>query len=235
MKKLAIKETKSIRRILYGNLWERIVRNEIAPGERLVETKLAQEAGASRTPVREALQDLEREGLIENIPRVGYIVRSIDKSELDEICAIRIVLEGLAASWAIEKSHKRLVRELRKNIALCEEKISSGDVTAFVDLGAQFHETIARMSKSTRILELTQLLRRHMLRYRVQSVYRKEQVVRAITGHRAIVDAIERSDTEAVTLAVKSHIMESKADILRFAFGEEPGDNDRAVALNHAG
>lgn len=220
MKKLVIKDNMNIRRRVYSGLRKRIVNNEIAPRERLVETKIAKETGASRTPVREALQDLERDGLIEKIPRVGYIVRPIDKEELEEICRIRMVLESLAADWAIEKSHGKLVRELEKNIALSEEKISKGDIKAFVELGAQFHEIIARMSKSGRILELIQLLRRHMLRYRVQSVYRSEQVLRAIAGHKAILKAIERSDEAEVTLAIRNHLAQSKMDILHYAFDD---------------
>jgi DNA-binding GntR family transcriptional regulator len=220
MKKLVIKDNMDIRRSVYSGLRKRIVDNEITPCERLVETKIAKETGASRTPVREALQDLERDGLIEKIPRVGYIVRPIDKEELEEICRIRMVLEALAADWAIEKSHSKLVRELEKNIALSEEKISKGDIKAFVELGAQFHEIIARMSKSSRILELIQLLRRHMLRYRVQSVYRSEQVLRAIAGHKAILKAIERSDEAEVSLAIKNHLVQSKMDILHYAFDD---------------
>jgi DNA-binding GntR family transcriptional regulator len=222
MKKLVITDNKSIRRSVYSRLRKSIVDNEMAPRERLVETKIAKDMGVSRTPVREALQDLEREGLIDKILRVGYVVRPISRQELEEICRIRGVLEGLAAGLAMENAYDRLVRELRKNILVSEEKIAKGDYKAFVQLGAQFHEIIAKTSKSARLFELTQLLRRHMLRYRVQSVHQAEPALRGIAGHKAILDAIVGRDQAEVCRIIESHLAASQEDILFYAFNESP-------------
>ncbi len=222
MKKLVIKDNATIRRDLYNYLRKQILTNEIPPHERLVETKIAKETGASRTPVREALQDMEREGLIEKIPRVGYVVRPISEEELGQICRIRTVLEELAAAWAVDKSHEKLIRELKKNIAVSEKKILKGDIKTFVELDGQFHEIIAKLSRSTRLLELTQLLRRHMLRYRIQSTYHSDPARRAIAGHKAILNAIERSDETALNRAIHYHLEQSKKDILYYGFKENP-------------
>ncbi|MGB9628104.1 MAG: GntR family transcriptional regulator [Thermodesulfobacteriota bacterium] len=123
------------------------------------------------------------------------------------------MVEGLAARWAIEKSHQRLVTELERNIALAEEKVRSGEIKSFVDLDAQFHEIISRLSGSKRLLEFGQTLRRHMLRYRIQSIYLTDNVLRAIRGHKGILRAIKRGNPEEIHQAIKEHLEQSKKDI----------------------
>jgi DNA-binding GntR family transcriptional regulator len=220
MKKLVIKDATTIRRKVHLYLREQILSGEIGPLQRLIEAKIAKEIGTSRTPVREALHNLEMEGLLESIPRVGYKVRTLSDREVDEICQIRTAIETLAAGWAIEKDHKKLVNNLRKNIAAMEQRAARGEVRAFVDYDAQFHEIIAGLSGSRRLLELAQTLRRHMVNYRVQSIYAADNVLRAIRGHKAILAAIEKQDQEAVLEAIKHHLEQSKKDILLYAFKE---------------
>jgi len=221
MRKLIIKNTKSLRQKIYDHLREQLLNGEIPPNQHLIETKIAKEMGTSRTPIREALHSLELEGLIESIPRVGYVVKPIKKAEVEEICEIRTAIEGVAARWAMEKAPQKLIEELRENILVSEEKTIHGDPRAFVDMDAQFHEIIARLSGSKRLQELAQTLRRHMLRYRIQSIYLTENVVRAIEGHKGILTAIENGNLEDVNRALRGHIEQSKKDILRYAFKEE--------------
>ncbi len=223
MRRLIIKNTKSIRQRIYDHLREQVLNGEIPPHQHLVETTIARETGTSRTPIREALHSLELEGLIESIPRVGYVVKPIKKEEVEEICEIRTAIEGIAARWAMEKAPGKLIEELRGNILVSEERAVHGDPRVFVDMDAQFHEIIARLSGSKRLQELAQTLRRHMLRYRIQSIYLTENVERAISGHKGILAAIEKGDLEDVNRAIRSHIEQSKKDILRYAFKEETG------------
>jgi DNA-binding GntR family transcriptional regulator len=209
-----------MRQKIYGHLREQLLNGEILPHQHLVETKIAKEIGTSRTPIREALHSLELEGLIESIPRVGYVVKPINEDEVEEICEIRAAIEGVGARWAMEKALQKLVEDLKKNIAISEEKVIRGDPKAFVELDAQFHEIIARLSGSKRLQELGQTLRRHMLRYRTQSIYLTENVLRAIQGHKGILEAIEKGNLEEVSRAIKRHLEQSKKDILRYAFKE---------------
>lgn len=218
MQRLVIKDSKTIRRRIYEHLREQLLNGEISPRQHLIETKIAKELGTSRTPVREALHSLELEGLIESIPRVGYVVKPISEQEVEEICEMRMAIEGVAARWAIEKAYKKLVEELEKNIAIAEEKVSKGDVRSFVDMDARFHEIISKFSGSKRLLELAQTLRRHMLRYRIQSIYAVDNVLRAIEGHKGIAQAIRKRDLEEINLAIQRHMEQSKSDILKYAF-----------------
>ncbi|OGP73922.1 MAG: hypothetical protein A2V86_03630 [Deltaproteobacteria bacterium RBG_16_49_23] len=222
MRRLVIKNPKTIRGKVYDYLREKLLSGEIPPHEHLIEAKIAMEIGTSRTPVREALHNLEFEGLIESIPRVGYIVKPISEEEVGEICEIRATIEGLAASWAMGKAQEKLVAELGKNISISEDRVSKGEVRAFVDMDAQFHEIISKHSGSQRLLELAQTLRRHMLRYRIQSIYTVDNVLRAIEGHKGVLRAIEKQDLEKVHQAIRHHMEQSKKDILRYAFKEAP-------------
>jgi DNA-binding GntR family transcriptional regulator len=222
MHRLVIKDTKTIRRKIYEYLREQLLSGEIQPHQHLIEAKIAKDIGTSRTPVREALHSLELEGLIESIPRVGYVVKSISEREVEEICEMRMAIEALAARWAMEKAYKKLIEELKKNISISDETVSKGDVRAFVNMDAQFHEVISKFSGSRRLLELAQTLRRHMLRYRIQSIYSVDNVLRAIEGHKGILRAIKKRDLDEVNKAIRYHMEQSKSDILRYAFKETP-------------
>lgn len=220
-KKLVIHQTDTIRRKVYNHLREQILRGEYEPHERLFETRISEEIGVSRTPIREALHNLELEGLIECLPKVGYVVKPISEEEVAEICELRGLVEALAARWASEKARDKLVAELQKNIAASEKKLEQGAARAFVELDAQFHEIIARLSGSKRLLELAQTLRHHMLRYRIQSIYATCNVFRAIEGHKGILAAIKNGDKDEIELAIRTHLEQSKKDILRYALKED--------------
>jgi DNA-binding GntR family transcriptional regulator len=220
VRRLIIKNSKSIRQKIYDHLRDQLLDGEIPPRQHLVEARIAKEIGTSRTPIREALHSLELEGLIESIPRVGYVVKAISEDEVEEICAIRAAIEAVGACWAMEKAPQKLIEDLRKNISMSEEKVAQGDPKAFVELDAQFHEIIARLSGSRRLQELGQTLRRHMLRYRIQSIYLMDNVSRAIQGHKGILEAMEKGNPEEVNRAIKYHLEQSKKDILRYAFKE---------------
>ena len=219
MKKLVIKESKTIRRKVYDFLREQLLSGEIPPHERLIETKIAQEVGISRTPVREALHNLELEGLIEAIPRVGYVVKPISKDEIEEICEIRTINECLAVRWATRRITPKELQALEKNLSVSEAEAKGGNPRSFIEYDAEFHEILARASGSERLLELCQMLRRHMLRYRIKSIFNSENVLRAIAGHRRIFDCIAKKEEEGVEQAVRDHLETSKRDVLRYAFG----------------
>lgn len=221
MKKLVIRPSKTIREKVYEYLREEILNGKIRSGDRLVETDLANRIGTSRTPVREALHTLEREGLVESLQRVGYVVRPISELEVSELCDIRLALEALALRWALSKDPVRLASAMRDNLSHCEEQIAAGNLKAFVEMDSQFHDLISRTADSSRLLEMTNSIRRYMLRYRIQSIYTKENVQRAIDGHKAVLKAIENGDKKAAQRALRTHIKQSEKDILYFGFKDK--------------
>jgi DNA-binding GntR family transcriptional regulator len=221
MKKLVIRPGKTIREKVYEYLREGILNGTIKAGDRLVESDLADSIGTSRTPVREALHTLEREGLVESLHRVGYVVRPISELEVSELCEIRLVLEALALRWALRKDSAGLARAMRQNLSRCEKLVAAGDLKAFVQMDEQFHDLISKVADSSRLMEMTNSIRRYMLRYRIRSIYTQDNVQRAIAGHRALLKAIEAGDKKAAQRALGAHIKQSKKDILHFGFKEK--------------
>ncbi len=216
--KILITKPRSLREKVYKVVRDNILNGKIPPGSRLIETRLAKEIGVSRTPVREALHMLEMEGLLEPIPRVGYKVKGINWEEVEEICEIRKVNEVLAAKWAIDHITKRQILALEKNVRLSQEVLHSGHMQGIVELDAQFHDLIVKASKSQRLGELCQLLRRHMLRYRLEAMYMPEGVSATIEGHKKILECIKAKDKEGVEAAIKAHLDQARDDIRYFAF-----------------
>ena len=96
LNKFIIEDNDTLRKKVLNYLRENILSGVMSPDERLIETKIAREIGVSRTPVREALHSLEQERLVKVIPRVGYVVTRMQKEEVEEICEIRVAIEGLS-------------------------------------------------------------------------------------------------------------------------------------------
>ena len=208
----------SIRQKVYDFLRNQILSNHIAAGDRLVEGRLARQINVSRTPVREALHILEMEGLIESIPRVGYRVKELRWEDVEELCEIRAANEILAAKWAIKRLTPQELAAMKANIDTAEAEINAGQPELFVERDAEFHELLVKASGSERLLELCQMLRRHMLRYRVESLYVSENGLRAVSGHRRILECLAKKDNAGIEAAIRDHLEQSKRDIHRFAF-----------------
>ena len=219
--RLIIKEPVSIRKKVYVAIREHILDGSFPPGERLVESRIAEEIKTSRTPVREALHLLENEGLLESIPRAGYRVKPLHWEEVEEICEIRVVNETLAARWAMKRITPKELLALENNLKVAEHEVRSGAPKAFVHRDAEFHEILAHASRSERLLELCQLLRKHMLRYRIESLYLSETALRAIQGHRRILECLKARDEAGLEKAIRDHLEQSKIDTQRYAFGKK--------------
>lgn len=208
----------SIRQKVYDHLRNEILSNRIPAGTRLVEGRLAKQINVSRTPIREALHTLEMEGLVESIPRVGYRVKELRWEDVEELCEIRTVNEILAARWAMRRITPQELDAMKHNIDTAEDEIRAGQPELFVERDAEFHEMLAKASGSERLLELCQMLRRHMLRYRIESLYVVESGLRAVGGHRRVLECLEKKDEIGIEAAIREHLEQSKQDIRRYAF-----------------
>jgi DNA-binding GntR family transcriptional regulator len=215
---LIIEAPVSIRQKVYDFLRNKILSNRIPAGERLVEGRLAKQINVSRTPIREALHILEMEGLVESIPRVGYRVKELRWEDVEELCEIRAVNEILAAKWAMKRITPQELAAMKANIDTAEAEINAGQPELFVERDAEFHELLVKASGSERLLELCQMLRRHMLRYRVESLYVAENGLRAVSGHRRVLECLVKKDHIGIETAIRDHLEQSKRDIHHYAF-----------------
>ena len=215
MEDLEIKPRPVIREVVYEYLRNKILTGTIRSGERLSEGKLAQSINTSRTPVREALHKLEMESLIKSNPRSGYTVVNITSAEVQEICEIRAVLETLAAEWASARISAEELTRLKEIVEETNKKIQEKDAHAVVTLDTEFHDLICRASRSRRIEEISQTLRDHMLRFRMQALHLPDVARRSNEGHSRIVEAIEAKDNEQISEAVRFHLERTKKDVTR--------------------
>jgi DNA-binding GntR family transcriptional regulator len=216
-----IEDNDTLRKKVLNHLREEILSGVMSPDERLIETRVAQEIGVSRTPIREALHSLEQERLVKAIPRVGYVVTRMQTEEVEEICEIRVAIEGLAIRRAIERAQKKLATDLKKNILKQRRELSKGDLRAYVELDAQFHEVSAALSGSGRLLDMTQMLRRHMLRFRIQALYIIETALKSLKGHERILDAVEKGDAKAAIALLEQHLNSAKDDVLHYGLAKQ--------------
>ncbi len=133
-------------------LLERILRGELEPGERLVETRLARELGTSQAPVREALRDLELLRLVESVPFRGARVRAVDESQLLLVFPVRAVLEELAASEAARKADRDL-DALDSELQSMREAAAADDWRTQIAHDVAFHRTMVQMAGNEPLLQ----------------------------------------------------------------------------------
>ena len=215
-----------IREMVYLYLRDEILRGRIKPTSRIVEAEIAKQIGTSRTPVREAFHLLEKEGFLEAIQRVGYRVKSIDWDELVEICEIRVINETLAAQWAIDRIQDDEIQAMAQNLASAEAEIRGGNPRSFVQRDAEFHEILVRAGGSKRLFDFCELLRRHMLRYRIEGLVQEKAALRALGEHHRILKCIKTKDKNGVALALREHLEMVKSSIHDSAFKDTKNEED---------
>ena len=195
-------------------LREAIVQGRYRPGEVLVATRVAEELGVSRTPVREALQALEAEGLVRSLPNRGVVVEGITPSEVEDIFAIRSVLEALAARWAARNMTEAELAELGEIIDLMEFYTGRQDVDQVTRLDARFHQLIVNASRSRPLKHALGGAVYYVQQARAASLKVPGRLQRALEEHREIYRALAARDPERAARAISTHIGHARANLL---------------------
>ena len=173
------------------------------PGDRLVESDLAERFGVSRTPIREALQRLETQSLLARDGR-SLIVATLDHNQMTELYAVRAELEALAARLAARHATGEEVRVLRDLVT--EDRGLIGDPLALSSANRRFHKQIHLASHNRYLVQQLDLVHRTMALMATTSLAVKGRSETALDEHQAIVEAIEMRDEERAFLALKDHI-----------------------------
>jgi DNA-binding GntR family transcriptional regulator len=214
---LIIEQPVPMRKKVYEHLRNKILNHTIETSSRLVEAQIARDIGISRTPVREALHLLEKDGFVESIPRVGYRVKHLALEELDEIIEIRRVNETLACQWALARINAKNIKALENNIAKVQHALDNGTPDHFLGYDEEFHEILVKAAGSRHLLEICQTLRRLMLRYRSESLKSAPTVREALKGHRRILECLKSKDEHGLIAALTDHLNHSRVDIRKLA------------------
>jgi DNA-binding GntR family transcriptional regulator len=188
---------------IYRALRERILRNEVASGTRLVLRELANRYESSDIPVREALRMLERDGLVEMVPYRGARVTTLTQREIEETYFIRGHLESIATGLAAERITAAELDALDALMVLMRDAVEAQDGPRFSDLNHEFHETIVAACGNEMLRELTMdIWQRHS---GFQRVFRMvpERLARSQSEHEGIMAALHARDSKrAATLAL---------------------------------
>lgn len=194
----------------YALILEAIDSHVYRPGDRLVESDLADRFGMSRTPIREALQKLETQSLLTRDGR-SLIVASLDHSQLAELYTVRGELEGLAARLAARHAAPEEVRVLRDMLEA--DRALLADPQALSRANRRFHRQIHLASHNRFLIQQLDLVHRSMALLASTSLAVEGRSAGALEEHEAIVRAIEAGDGEAADAALRDHI--SRAFITR--------------------
>lgn len=187
----------------YSLILEAIDSGLYRPGDRLVESELADRFGVSRTPIREALQRLETQSLLARDGR-SLIVASLDHNQMSELYAVRTELEGLAARLAARHATEEEVQVLQDMVE--EDRALVGDPGALARANRRFHKMIHLASHNRFLVQQLDLVHRSMALMATTSLAAQGRGEIALAEHSAIVDAIGRRDEDAAYRALRDHI-----------------------------
>lgn len=187
----------------YSMILEAIDVGVYKPGDRLVESELAERFGVSRTPIREALQRLETQSLLARDGR-SLIVASLDHNQMAELYVVRRELEGLAASLAARHANEEEVSILRHMIE--QDNALVDDAAALARANRRFHKQIHLASHNRYLVQQLDLVHRTMALMATTSLAAQGRGAIAQREHDAIVTAIEAKDEVAAGVALREHI-----------------------------
>jgi DNA-binding GntR family transcriptional regulator len=184
---------------------------------RLDERRLAQDFGISRTPVREAMAQLEREGFVRAVPRRGvYVVRKT-KREVIEMITAWAALESMAARLITQTAGDADIASLRRMFATFEDGQVQAKLDEYSEVNIEFHQTIIRMSGNGVLISLAENLFTHMRMIRRKTIGEKDRAARSIRDHMNIIEALEARDTARAEELVRSHALGLADHVERYA------------------
>ena len=212
----SLAERKSLGQHVFENLKQAIINGKIPPGQRLVENRLAETLGISRTPVREAIHKLEREGYLGKRPRGGFVVLGLDSIDIEETFGIRSVLEGYAARLAAVKHAESDLVPLEAHIRTFQQHLDKDELEILPDINTEFHDMLYALSKSPRLIKMINDLKDQIFRFRQMILKDAELAAMSNADHIQMLEYIKRRDAEGVEKLVHEHLMRGQSAVLKF-------------------
>jgi len=184
---------------------------------RLDERRLAADFGVSRTPVREAMAQLEREGFVRSVPRRGvYVVRKT-RREVIELITAWAALEGMAARLITQGAPDEDIASLRRMFATFENGEVRAHLDEYSEINIEFHQAIIRMSGNSVLIDLAENLFTHMRMIRRKTIGEMDRADRSIRDHMQIIEALEARDTGRAETLVRDHALGLADHVAKFA------------------
>ena len=191
---------------IFEILRDRILNEEYTAGQKLNELNLASELKISRTPIREALKQLELEGLVESIPNKGVYVKGFSPRDIDDMFEIRLALEGLAIELAIERMDDVHLNKIKEVYELMEFYTFKKDIEKVNDLNILYHETIYEATQSAYFEQLLRDIHYYVSVTSRHSIKQPSRLNTSILEHKAILDTIIEGNKEKAKQTIQEHI-----------------------------
>ncbi|MBV1816753.1 GntR family transcriptional regulator [Clostridium cochlearium] len=213
--KIDANDPRPAREIILEELRSAIFDKKLKEGDRLVENNIAKSMGVSRTPVREALRQLEIEGLAINIARKGTLVKGISKEDIMEIYDIREVLEGLAVRGACLNISRKEIFRLKEIIEIMRKSINENDTDKYIKSHNEYNRIILDASKNKRLVSNLEYIYEYLKSMRKVTLSNEVRREKALLEHNSIVEAIEKGDEVLAEKLAREHVINAKNAFMR--------------------
>lgn len=199
---------------------ESIFNNELKPGERIVETKIAKQLGVSQSPVREAIRELELMGLVESTPFLGSFVKKLSKKDIKDAYKLRAYLEMLAADEAAKNITDQQLKEIARLLKKMRTAANMGKVKEFVELDISFHKKIISIADNPLLERMWDMV--NLAQWTFITAKISKRSLHDLAGrHEDIYRSLQEHDSEKAANCLKSHIEELAEEVIsEFDFEE---------------
>ena len=198
---------------VYRTIRDDILEGKYHSGDELKEKNIGDELGVSRPPVREALRQLELEGLVSIVPNKGAFVIGVSLQDIQDIYEIRALLEGLCAKWAAINISDEQITEMDENLVLSEFHESKGNYEQLVSLDNRFHEIMYEASGSKELKRVLKDYHEYVLRVRKNSLGAAGRAKNSTAEQRKIAEAIKAHDALRAEECARTHIKSTKENM----------------------
>lgn len=196
----------SLRGKVFNAIRESILEGRYKEGDFLRENSIANELHVSRTPVREAIRQLELEGLVKSIPNKETVVSGVSQEDVQDIFIIRNKLEGLAGRRAAERVTQEELEQMEEVLALTEFYITKNDINHINELDHKFHDIIYKATKSKILMHMLSDFHSYVQKTRKESIATPGRAKRLLEEHTDIYHAIKNRDAEKAEALINQHI-----------------------------
>lgn len=201
------KEQSSLRGRVFHQIRDGILSGKYKDREELKEVAIGEELGVSRTPVREAFRQLELEGLLEIIPNKGAYVTGITAKDVQDIYAIRALLEGLAARWACEHITEEQIEDMEENIYMSKFHVAKGNHEQLAELDNQFHDTLYEACNSKMLQHQLCDFHQYVIRVRKMALADRTRGEASNLEHARLLEAIKANDPDLAEKVAHQHMI----------------------------
>lgn len=195
---------------LLAKLQEDILTGQMRPGQKIIEQQLCKKYGVSRTPLREALRQLETDGLVEYILNRGYFVRGLSEQDFEDLFDMRRAYEIQAVKWAIERMSEKELERLEETFEFMEFYTMRNDIEKMLVINAGFHQLIYEASKNRMLQKLLTTFQTYLKYKNPETVYAENYLSVVLEEHRAIFKACMDRDAREGGRAMEIHINRAK-------------------------